>query len=158
MALNKLERTLICNSSLLSRALKRVATREIQRVMLCGFAIALVPCGISFAQPSSAGRRSDGGYVWPRPEGKDSTYRPGRDGRDARFNGPYAGGKLGSISSIVTLHEPAAHHVPGRAIKEYERALKAKDKGDDENAIMCFKKPLRLIRSFALSTTSVRLI
>ena len=163
MALSKLERTAICKPDLWRSSQKHVVARQIQRIVLCGLAIALVPCGISFAQPSPDRGWPDGGSIGTGPVERDPTNRHDSgshdpDWGDPRFDGRYVNRKH---SPTVTLHE-LAHHVPGRAIKEYERALKARDKGDNENAVMYFKKSLELDSEFCaaindLGTTYLKL-
>jgi tetratricopeptide (TPR) repeat protein len=41
----------------------------------------------------------------------------------------------------VTVHE-LSHHVPSRAVRDYERAVKATKKGEKENAIAYFDKAI----------------
>jgi tetratricopeptide (TPR) repeat protein len=44
-------------------------------------------------------------------------------------------------SKTMSLHE-LSHHVPGRAVKEYERALKAANEGEKENSIPHYQKAI----------------
>ncbi len=52
-----------------------------------------------------------------------------------------------SESAIITLHQ-LAHEAPGKAMKEYQRALKAEDRGDRQAAIEHLQKAIRIDPEF----------
>jgi len=61
--------------------------------------------------------------------------------RPPEFGGPLAPPARRPASFIVTLHE-LSHRIPARAKRDFERALKASTKRDDETAITYLKKAL----------------
>ncbi len=135
--------------------------RGSQRTCLCGLVAALIAHGNMFAQSSSIGKGVDAEYEWSAIERKDPAYPHIDDAPHVVFDRLYAVGQPGPLSSIVTVHQ-LKHHVPGRATKEYERALKEKGKGEDEQAVAYFKKAISVDPEFLaaindLGTTYLRL-
>lgn len=81
--------------------------------------------------------------------GYDAQFGPDRPGAryphlgddEVRLEPPRSVGNRLPASETVTLHE-LSHHVPGRAVKEYKRALKATNEGEKENAIAHYQKAI----------------
>jgi tetratricopeptide (TPR) repeat protein len=116
--------------------------------------VALIAHGNILAQPSSIGKGGGAEYRWSVPEKE-------KPASNVFVHRLYTVDQRGPISSIVTLHE-LEHRVPGRAQREYERALKAKEKGENEKAITYFKKALAVDPEFCaaindLGTTYLQL-
>jgi tetratricopeptide (TPR) repeat protein len=147
MVVSKTEHAVICNTARWREFLSRVAMRGRHRISLCGLVIALIAHGDILAQPSSIGKWGDAEYKWSAPEIEDPARPHIADEPNVFFDRVYTVGQRGAISSIVTLHE-LGHRVPGRATKEYERALKAKKRGDNEKAIAYFKNAIAVDPEF----------
>jgi hypothetical protein len=131
---------------------RRCQLRSVVGILLCACVVALVLYGSVFAQAPSMER-------W----GYDAQFGPDRPGAiyphlgndEVRLEPPRSVGNRLPASETVTLHE-LSHHVPGRAVKGYKRALKATNEGEKENAIAHYKKRLPPIQnSSPQSTTSV---
>ncbi len=136
---------------------RNFATLHSQTIFLAAFMIALIAQKSIVAQPALATRNTPE-YGWPAD---DSGYAQPDGGARFLFDKPFTVSQRNPTSSIVTLHE-LQHHVPGKATKEYERGLKAKDKGEDEAAISYFRKATAVDPEFcaafnALGTVYLRL-
>jgi tetratricopeptide (TPR) repeat protein len=127
------------------------APQQLRRTLLWGLVIILMSHGGIHAQPSAFEQ-------WPQADREWTT-----GGRGPSYLDIYGGNTFGSgqdfvarpaVSSIVTLHQ-LQHHVPRRAAKEYERALRAQRKGDDEEAIGYFKKAITLDSEFCEAINSL---
>ncbi|HXJ37889.1 MAG TPA: tetratricopeptide repeat protein [Bryobacteraceae bacterium] len=70
------------------------------------------------------------------------------------FARPDVASQRGPISALVTVHE-LRHHVPGRAARDYDRALKAKEKGEDEKAIEYLKKAIAVDPEFSAAINNL---
>jgi tetratricopeptide (TPR) repeat protein len=119
--------------------------------------IALIAQKSIVAQPALATWNTPE-YGWPADH---SGYAQPDGGASFLFDKPFTVSQRNPTSSIVTLHE-LQHHVPGKATQEYERGLKAKDKGEDEAAISYFRKAIAVDPEFcaafnALGTVYLRL-
>ena len=115
----------------------RQCRRSVAGALFCACVVALVPCGSVFAQAPSIERWEYDAQIGPD--------RPGmiypRLDDEVRFEPPRTVGNPLLTSKTVTLHE-LSHRVPGRAVKEYERALKVANEGEKENAIAYFQKAI----------------
>ena len=129
---------MVWNLSVWGRNKAGVRRRWIQGAVICGLAIAVNPCATMFAQ---TGPGSDGGQWWSMWNGLDPEPRYVFDA-DGRSGGEPAFERGPQRSSIVTLHE-LQHHVPGRAMRDYERALKARRKSKNEEAATYFNKAIQ---------------
>src|SRR5262245_58213295 len=101
-----------------------------RRAPLYTLVIALIPYSSLDAPPSPLGQRPD--------FDRGRTVAGGGPSSSNIYDESSRGSRLDSVprppvSSVVTLHQ-LEHHVPGRAIKEYERALKVAKKVSDEEA------------------------
>ena len=115
------------------------ATLHSQTIFLAAFMIALIPQKSIVAQPALTTWNTPR-YGWP----PDVSGYAQHDGRMSfLFDTPLTVSQGKPTSPIVTLHE-LQHHVPGKATKEYERGLKAKDKGEDEAAASYFRKAIAI--------------
>ena len=122
---------------------RNFATLHSQTIFLAASMIASIAQKSIVAQPALATWNTPG-YGWPAD---DSGYAQ-HDGRASfLFDKPFTVSQGKPTSSIVTLHE-LQHHVPGKATKEYERGLKAKDKGEDEAAVSYFRKAIAVDPEF----------
>src|SRR5260370_38316546 len=114
---------------------RNFATLHSQTIFLAASMIDLIAQKSIVAQPALA--------TWNTPEygwlEDHSGYAHPDGGARFLFDKPFTVSQRNPTSSIVTLHE-LQHHVPGKATKEDERGLKAKDKGEDEAAISYFRK------------------
>src|SRR5438876_204051 len=141
MAVSRTKYTVICNTGHPRGLHKRAAMSGSQRIFLFGLAIALIANRNILAQPSAVGKSGGAEYErWVR-EREDPAYPHTDNDRNVLFDRLYTVRQRGSVSPIVTLHE-LKHRVPGRAAKEYERALKARKKGENEKAIAYFEKAI----------------
>lgn len=70
-----------------------------------------------------------------------------KDEVDSTFSGSRTQSEQPSAPGMVTVHE-LAHKVPWKALKEYERAARAQDKGDHEKAIEHLKKAVAIDPEF----------
>src|SRR5439155_6005961 len=99
---------------------RRCRLRSVVGTLLCAYVVALPPYGSVFAQAPSKER-----WEYDAPIGPD---RPGAIyphlDDEVRLQPPRTIGNRLPASETVTLHE-LSHRVPGRAVKEDERALKA---------------------------------
>jgi tetratricopeptide (TPR) repeat protein len=107
------------------------------RTLLCAGVVALVPYGSVFAQATCRERRGHDEQI--RLDRSGTIYRCPDD--DMRPEPPRSADNRLPASETVTLHE-LSHRVPGRAEKEFERALKATKEGKKENAIAHYHKAI----------------
>jgi Flp pilus assembly protein TadD len=122
---------------------RNFATLHSQTIFLAASMIALIAQKSIVAQSALATWNTPG-YGWPA----DNSGYAQHDGRASfLFDKPFTVSQGKPTSSIVTLHE-LQHHVPGKATKEYERGLKAKDKGEDEAAVSYFRKAIAVDPEF----------
>ena len=137
---------MICKSRFWRQFQIADGVRRSSCALLYGCVIALVPYGNLFAQPSAAG-------PWP---GMDR-WSMGPDMADPGYSrvydepGPFEdarGAGRPHISPTVTLHE-LSHHIPGRAAKEYERAVNAGKRGENDKAIAYYKRAIAADPEFA---------
>jgi Flp pilus assembly protein TadD len=123
---------------------KRIELRGSKRLLFFLWMIALIPQGNSFAQQCIIDKVPDE-YVWSRPETRDPIYwRFYEEGAEFNVRQPV---EHTPRTSIVTLHQ-LSHRVPRHAAKEYDRAVKAKEKGDQENAIAHFNRAIAIDPEF----------
>lgn len=116
--------------------------------MMC--VLALVPCGRVFAQIPSMERGLYDAQIGPdRPE----AIYPHLDD-EAGLGRPHTVANGRPVSGTVTLHE-LSHRVPGRAVKDYERALKATKGGERDNAIVHFHKAIAADPEFLAAITNL---
>jgi tetratricopeptide (TPR) repeat protein len=119
-----------------------------RRIVWGGLVVALITQSSLLAQiPSDV--------IWSDPSSADS------DESTVSFGQHHSASQVAPIPSIVTLQE-LKHRVPGRAAKEFERAVKAKEKGETEKAIAYFKNAIAADPEFCaamndLGTTYLRL-
>ena len=118
-----------------------------QGIFLIALVIGLGSHGVLFAQAMPSEKLRGTEFGWQLPQGDDDAYGQVNDQAAFALNQPFTVNRRYSGSLIVTLHE-LQHHVPGQATKEYERAIKAKDKGDDEAAVGYFKKAIAVDPEF----------
>jgi len=142
MARMTTQRCALCAAQILKRSehlmnigSSRLGRRSIVATLICTSAVALVPGRSLFAQMPlpeqglAQGRLSRPYEIGP---GSNDEIRP---------EPPFTVSDHSTSSATVTLHD-LSHHVPRRAVKEYERALKATGKGEKENAIAYLHKAL----------------
>jgi tetratricopeptide (TPR) repeat protein len=110
---------------------------QLVRTLLCACAAALVPYGSVFAQTSCMERW---GYDAQIRLDRPGTIYPCLDDELRPEPPRFVGNRL-PASETVTLHE-LSHHVPGRAVKEFERAQKATNEGEKERAIAHYQKAI----------------
>ena len=115
----------------------RHCRRNVVGTLLSACVVALVPYGSVFAQAPSMERSEYDAQIGPDRPG---AIYPHLDD-EVRLEPPRTIGNRLPASETVTLHE-LSHRVPGRAVKEYERALKANNEGEKENAIAYFHKAI----------------
>src|SRR3982751_1325601 len=132
---------------------------QIQRAIVCACAIALMGSGNTGAQTSPSETWPRRGPAWPRLDQSDPAYWKLGD-EPAGERQPTSGVRT-PLYPTVTLLE-LAHHVPRRAANEYGRALKAKHKGQNEDAIAHFRSAISLDPEFSaaindLGTTYLKL-
>ena len=118
-------------------ASRRCQLRSVVRTCLCAWMVALVPHGSAFGQAPSMEQSGYDAQIGPdRP----CTIYPCQDNRASLEFPRFVSNRL-TASETVTLHE-LSHHVPGRAVKEYQRAVKAANEGDLENAVAHYHKAI----------------
>ena len=116
---------------------RRSQLRGVKRTLLCACVVTLVPYESVFAQAPCMERwEYDAQIRLDRP----GTIYPCLDD-EVRLEPPHSVGNRLPSSETVTLHE-LSHHVPGRAVKEFERARKATNEGEKENAIAHYHKAI----------------
>lgn len=115
----------------------RHCRRSVVGTLLCACVVALVPYESVFAQAPSMKR-----WEYDAQIGSDraGAICPQLDD-EVCLEPPRKIGNRLPASETVTLHE-LSHRVPGRAVKEYERALKANNEGEKENAIAYLHKAI----------------
>lgn len=112
------------------------------------FVTALAFSSNAFAQASAADAFPiDRAVAWARADHS----RPGRDAMEDQLEPAFrmfnTSPQAPRTSGVVTLHE-LEHRVPGNAVREFERALKAQSKGEHENAVEHFKKAIEIDPEF----------
>jgi Flp pilus assembly protein TadD len=133
------------------RSMKQRPAIATAGAMWCVYAVALVSSGNLSAQSSAAEGWPD--YPRMRWERLDSNY-PRLEDEPAHFDTPFAIDRGEFNSPVVTLHE-LSHRVPGRAAKEYELALKATKKGDNENTIAHLNKAIAVDPEFCAAMNNL---
>jgi tetratricopeptide (TPR) repeat protein len=108
--------------------------------LLLASGMALVLCPHISAQTFRPGPRLSEGSMPPNLEQTDAFNWYSLNSQEASFDRQF-GGRQVSVSRVVSLHQ-LEHQVPGRAAKEYQRALKARNKGDNEQAIAHFQRAI----------------
>ena len=111
-------------------------------------ASAFMCCSMAFAQMSAAEQfPQETMPAWARAAGpgRHHTILEDELNHAFRIGGPQQAPP--SESAVVTLHQ-LAHEVPGKAMKEYQRALKAEDKGDRQGAIEHLQKAIQIDPEF----------
>jgi Flp pilus assembly protein TadD len=119
------------------RSQKGLTARGSSRAWFWGCVIALGPFESILGQPSATERLQDRDAAWGAWDRRGSHI----EREETPFDRP--GGVIARPQSslTVTLHG-LTHRVPGRAVKEYERGVKAANKGENENAIEYYKKAI----------------
>jgi tetratricopeptide (TPR) repeat protein len=133
---------------------------RIHRVLFYASPMALIAAGIINAQTYTLDTWPNRGPIWRQLDPGDSlNWNAGRG--YAGFHGQSMVGSRVPIYPTVTVHE-LAHRVPARATKEYRRALKAQERGNDYEAVSHYKRAISLDPEFLmaindLGTTYLRL-
>jgi tetratricopeptide (TPR) repeat protein len=118
---------------------RRCQLFSVVRTLLCACVVALMPYGSVFAQAPAMERSEYDAQIGPDRPG--ARY-PHLGDDEVRVEPPRSVGNRLPASKTVTRHE-LSHHVPGRAVEEYKRALKATNEGEKENAIAHYQKACR---------------
>jgi tetratricopeptide (TPR) repeat protein len=121
-------------------AQNRSATRVGTFAVFCGLLIAIVSCASLFAQTSADTGWEEDRHL-PGAMSVGGPWYPSINEDTAVFDLPSVSTSTTATSPTVTLHE-LRHRVPARAQREFERALKAVDKGQKENAIGSFNRAI----------------
>ena len=127
--------------------MERAVARCLCRSVWLECAIALVLTGSLSAQLASmdgwpnvdASERLPQG--WPPLVHQEGLSIVLEEDRHPEFSAPLVSPERRYVSSVVTLHE-LSHRVPSRAKRDFERALKAIGRQDDETAITYLKKAI----------------
>jgi tetratricopeptide (TPR) repeat protein len=116
------------------------ATRVRTVPVSCGVIIALVSCANLFAQTSADRGWAEDRHL-PAEMSVGGPWYPSINEENAVFDWPSVSTSRTALFPTVTLHE-LRHRIPARAQREFERALKAVEKGQKEDAIRCFKRAI----------------
>jgi tetratricopeptide (TPR) repeat protein len=130
---------------------RRCQLRSVVRTLLCACVVVLVPNASVFAQAPYMERRGHDAQFGPDRPGAIFP-NPGND--EMRLEPAHSVGNRLPASESVTLHE-LSHHVPSRAVKEFERALKAANEGEKENAIAHYHKAIAADPEFLLAINNL---
>lgn len=111
-------------------------------------ASAFVCCSMAFAQMSAADQFPQETLpAWARAAGPGRHHTILKDELNHAFRIGGTQQAPSSESAIVTLHQ-LAHEVPGKAMKKYQRAMRAQDKGDRQSAIEHLEKAIQIDPEF----------
>src|SRR5436305_11682715 len=121
----------------------------IHRVLFYTSPMALIAAGIINAQTYTSDAWPNRGPIWRQLDPGDSLNWNAGDGY-AGFHGQSIVDSRVPVYPTVTVHE-LAHHVPARANKEYRRALRAQEKGNDYEAVSHYKSAISLDPEFLMA-------